>query len=142
MSKVQLLCCILFTCVKFMCVHHARKNYTTVESTCTLVKCVNPMPCFFNSTKRTGCRQPHPPPRHILNAWKRLLILSKLFQYWYYLWMCFTYVLCHDLHFMLMFSGHLLKHLFKGGQGLTRLFSNKIINVTQGLPSFLSRPVV
>ena len=55
--------------------------------------------------------------------------------------MCFTYVLCHDLHFMLMFSGHLLKHLFKGGQGLTRLFSNKII-VTQGLPSFLSRPVV
>ena len=53
--------------------------------------------------------------------------------------MCFTYVLCHDLHFMLMFSGHLLKHLFKGGQGLTRLFSNKIINVTQGLPSFLSR---
>ena len=56
--------------------------------------------------------------------------------------MCFTYVLCHDLHFMLIFSGHLLKHLVKGGQGLTRLFSNKIINVTQGLPSFLSHPVV
>ena len=55
-----------------------------------------------------------------------------------------TCVLCRDLHFTLMFSGHLLKDLFKGGQSLARRFSNKIVNVTfvtQGLPSFLSRPV-
>ena len=55
-----------------------------------------------------------------------------------------TCVLCRDLHFTLMFPGHLLKDLFKGARSLARPFSNKIINVTlvtQGLPSFLSRPV-
>ena len=56
-----------------------------------------------------------------------------------------TCVLCRDLHFTLTFPGHLLKDLFKGVQTLVRFFSNKIVNVTlvtQGLPSFLSRPVV
>ena len=55
-----------------------------------------------------------------------------------------TCVLCRNLHFMLMFSGHLLKDLFKGGRSLARCFFKQIVIVTlvtQGLPSFLSRPV-
>ena len=31
-------------------------------------------------------------------------------------------MLCRDLHFTLMFSGHLLKDLFKGGRSLTKTF--------------------
>ena len=49
-------------------------------------------------------------------------------------------VLCRNLNFTLMFSGHLLKHLFKGGQSLTKRFFKRIFNltlVTKGLPSFL-----
>ena len=33
-----------------------------------------------------------------------------------------TCMLCRDLHFTLMFSGHLLKDLFKGGRSLARRF--------------------
>ena len=33
-----------------------------------------------------------------------------------------TCVLCSDLHFTFMFSGHLLKDLFKGGRSLARRF--------------------
>ena len=36
-----------------------------------------------------------------------------------------TCVLCRDLHFTLMFSGHLLKDLFKGGRSLARRFFQK-----------------
>ena len=49
-------------------------------------------------------------------------------------------MLCRDLHFTLMFSGHLLKDLFKGGQSLTKRFFKRLLNltlVTKGLPSFL-----
>ena len=39
-------------------------------------------------------------------------------------------MLCRDLHFTLMFSGHLLKDLFKGGQSLTEGFFKRLFNVT------------